>query len=87
MQCGGGITGRVPRLPRRKVITKTGGAAGDAAAGVLDPAAPRRRRWTGRVKLPLVDTFTGPKSVADPWPTPAISDYQIGCARQLLDPK
>jgi len=33
---GGGINRRAPPLPPRKVITKARGAAGDAAAGVLD---------------------------------------------------
>ena len=39
---GTGSPDALPRLPPRGVITKAGGAAGDAAAGVLDPAAPPR---------------------------------------------
>ena len=39
---GTGSPDVLPRLPPRGVITKAGGAAGDAAAGVLDPAASPR---------------------------------------------
>ena len=38
---------------RRGVIPKARGAAGDSAAGVLDPAAPPPALW-GRVKITLV---------------------------------
>ena len=35
----------------------TWGAAGDAAAGVLDPAAPPRRGGNGRVRLTMTKAF------------------------------
>jgi len=48
---GTGSPDVLPRLPPRGVITKAGGAAGDAAAGVLDPAAPPLREGPFKTHL------------------------------------
>ena len=81
---GTGSPDALPRLPPRGVITKAGGAAGDAAAGVLDPAAPPpaggpcQNYFGGVVRFQIdqvrfqnsLTSFLGHASVADPSPTP-----------------